>query len=79
MTFLAALGLLWSPLGVTLIRFLVWYNQCKTVWNTFKVQNLDHLVIFLQLHAVKTYTGTILAVENILPRIVNIFGVSSMF
>ena len=55
-TFLAALGLLWLPLGVTLIKFLVWYNQCKTVWNIFKVQNLelDNLVIFLHLYAVKT-------------------------
>ena len=33
---------------VTLIGFLVSYNQCKTFWNTFKVQNLDHLVISLQ-------------------------------
>ena len=53
-TFLAVLGLLWLLLGVTLIRFLVWYNQLFE--NTFKVQNLDHLVIFLKLYAVKTYT-----------------------
>ena len=56
-TFLATctLGLLWLLLGFTLIRFL----DDKTVWNTFKVQNSDYLVIFLQLYAVKTYTGTV--------------------
>ena len=89
-TFLATctLGLIWLRLGFTLIRFLVWYNQCKTVWNTclkswengltclFKVQSLDCLVIFLQLYAVKTYTKNY--PENILPKIANIFSASSM-
>ena len=40
-------GLLWLLLGVTLIGKI------------FKFQNLDHLVIFLQLYAVKTYSVTI--------------------
>ena len=44
--FSCCFGVILLLLGVTLIGFLVWYNQFKIVWNTFKVQNLDHLVIF---------------------------------
>ena len=61
-TFLVALGLLWSFLGVTLIGYLVWYNQCKTVWSTFKFK----IYTIYNSHKLLTYLVLLYCFESVL-------------